>query len=327
MARTIKILSIDGGGIRGIIPATILAEIEKRTGKPIHKLFDLIAGTSAGGIVALGLTCPDENKKAKYTAVDIVKFFENEGKNIFHRSVAHTINSLNGFLIAKYLEDSIERLLKRYFNRTYISDALTNVLITAYEIERRDAFFFKSHKAKKMTTRNFLMRQAARATSAAPTYFMPTKIPTEDLTAYYALIDGGVFANNPAMCAYVEAKTMFPDAQNFMMVSLGTGVYTRPISYQTSAMWGLSQWARPILSVVFDGVSDTVHHQLKELLPTTDNCGTQYYRFQTHLDKGDDEIDNVTTENIRILKLIAEEIIRDEDDKLSRLTKQLIDSH
>ena len=324
MARTIKILSIDGGGIRGIIPATILAEIEKRTGKPIYKLFDLIAGTSAGGIVALGLTCPNEHKEAKYSAVDIVKFFEDEGKNIFKRSTWHTINSLNGFLVAKYPEDSIERLLKRYFNKTYIAEALTNVLITAYEIERRDAFFFKSHKAKKMPTRNFLMRQAARATSAAPTYFIPTKIPTEDLSAYYALIDGGVFANNPAMCAYVEAKTLFPDAKNFMMVSLGTGVYTRPISYHDSAMWGLSQWARPILSVVFDGVSDTVHHQLKQLLPTIDNCGTQYFRFQTHLDKGDDELDNVSTENIRILKLIAEEIIRDEEDTLVQLTKQLI---
>lgn len=83
MSKTIKILSIDGGGIRGIIPALILAEIEQRTGKPICQMFDLIAGTSTGGILALGLTRPDDTGQPAYRAEDLVRLYKTEGPVIF----------------------------------------------------------------------------------------------------------------------------------------------------------------------------------------------------------------------------------------------------
>ena len=86
MSDVIKILSIDGGGIRGLIPAVVLAEIEKRTGKPASELFDLIAGTSTGGILALGLTCPAADGRPRYSAERLIDLYQKEGNRIFNRS-------------------------------------------------------------------------------------------------------------------------------------------------------------------------------------------------------------------------------------------------
>jgi uncharacterized protein len=319
----IKILSIDGGGIRGIIPAIILAEIEKRTNHPIYKLFDLIAGTSTGGVIALGLTKPNEEGKPEYQAQDLARLYEERGDEIFYQSFLNKLTNPGGLFNQKYPSKNIEKILRSYFKETLLSEALTDVLITSYEIERRDTFFFKSTHARKNKTRNFLMKDAARATSAAPTYFEPEKIPTGDLTEYYALVDGGVFANNPAMCALVEAKTMFPDEKDFLVVSLGTGELTRPIYYKDARSWGLAHWSHPILSVVFDGVSDSVDYQLRQLLPTIED-NQKYYRFQIRLDDASDDMDNTKTDNLRALKLYAEGIIREQTDILNSLCQKLI---
>lgn len=318
-----KILSIDGGGIRGIIPAIILSEIESRTKNPISKSFDLIAGTSTGGIIALGLVKPDLEGKPEHTAVDLVELYEKRGNEIFYQSLFRKINNLGNLLDEKYPSENIERILHHYFKKTYLSESLTDVLITAYEIERRDTFFFKSSRARQAKNRNYLMRDAARATSAAPTYFEPKKIPTEDLAEYYALVDGGVFANNPAMCAYVEAKTMFPQEKDFLVVSLGTGEVTKPIYYQNAKNWGVAQWAEPILNVVMDGVNDAVDYQLKMILPT--HHERKYFRFQVQLDEGCDEMDNTNATYMRALKLYAEGLIKEQTDTLDVLCKLLND--
>lgn len=320
----IKILSIDGGGIRGIIPALLLAEIEEKTRKPIAKLFDLIAGTSTGGIIALGLTRPDEFGKPRYTAQDMVRLYEVEGPSIFYQSFWRKVNNLGSLLDEKYPIEPLEKVLSRYFKNTYLHEALTNVLVTGYEIERRSAFFFKSHRAKKNTHRNFLMKDAARATSAAPTYFEPEKIATEDLAEYYALVDGGVFASNPAMCAYVEAIKLFPEEKEFMVVSLGTGELTRPIYYDDAKDWGVARWARPILNVVLSGVSDTVDYQLRKLLPVKHGL-KRYYRFQVVLDNASDDMDNTEPGNLRALKLYGEGIIKNQADELQILCAQLLE--
>ncbi len=317
-----KILSIDGGGIRGIIPAIILSEIETRTGKPVSDLFDLIAGTSTGGVLALGVTKPDHNGKPEYKASDIARLYEEDGPAIFYQSLLRKINNLGSLLDEKYPSRNIEKVLSRYFKNTYLHEALTDVLITGYEIERRSAFFFKSRKAKKEKCCNFLMKDIARATSAAPTYFEPEKIPTEDLSEYFALIDGGVIANNPALCAYVEAIRMFPDEKDFLLVSLGTGELTSPIYYKDAKNWGVAKWARPILDVVLSGASDTVNYQLKMLLPT-ENHSRKYYRFQVRLDEASDNMDNASYLNIRSLKLYAENLIKDQSETLNILCEQL----
>lgn len=328
----IRILSIDGGGIRGIIPAMVLNEIEQKTGKRIYELFDLIAGTSTGGILTLGLSMRDGNGKAKYKAEDLINLYESKGSTIFSRSLWHEIYSAGGLLQEKYPSEPIEGVLKNYFGDAKLSQALTNILVTSYEIERRDPFLFKSTKAKKDNDYDYLIRDVARATSAAPTYFEPAKIQSEkqrnskDDLDYYALVDGGVFANNPGMCAYVEAKSN-PDISRsseneVIMVSIGTGQLARRIPYDEAKNWGVVEWAKPILDVVFDGVSDTTDYELKQLLPAD-----KYFRFQVNLaEMGKDDMDDASGTNLHALKTLAAQLIDKNEGSLYDLCKELMNA-
>lgn len=323
MPAQMKVLSIDGGGIRGIIPAMVLAEIEKTTGKSIAESFDLIAGTSTGGILALALTIPGDGGKPRYTAEDLIALYEKEGSRIFSRSLWHKIHAIGTLAEERYPADGIEEVLDQYFGETELKEALKPILISSYEIERRFPFFFRSERAKKRSDYNYPMKKVARATSAAPTYFEPLQLSTENAGEYYALVDGGVFANNPAMCAYAEICAEHREVKDFLLVSLGTGELTRPLLYNETKNWGLIGWAQPLLSVVFDGVSDTVDYQLQQFLPDGEDGKPRYFRFQVRLDEGSDDMDDATRTNIRVLKLQAENLIQKNRQKFEALCEQL----
>lgn len=312
---TFRILSIDGGGIRGIIPAMVLAEIERRTGRRISQLFDLIVGTSTGGILALALVKPGEKRRPHYTAGDVVQLYENQGRRIFSRSVLHQVFSLNGLVNKKYQSGPIEVVLEEFFGDALLSEALSNVMLTSFDIQLRDAFFFRSYRAKADKDYDYLMRNAARATSAAPTYFEPELV--EKGSKAYALIDGGVFANNPSMCALVDAMREFNHGlEEIFMVSLGTGSETkRPLEFKNVKNWGVVNWAQPILTIVFNGLSDTVDFQTNLIL---NRAGTpeHYHRLQVELPKSLYRLDNVSASNIRSLKQRAEKFMeKSESDK------------
>ncbi|MFQ5680799.1 MAG: patatin-like phospholipase family protein [Candidatus Omnitrophota bacterium] len=319
--RIIKILSIDGGGIRGIIPATILARIEKRTQRPISELFDIVAGTSTGGILALSLTQPGADKKPRYSAQELVRLYQDEGPNIFSRSFWHKLKSPGNLLEEKYPAAGIEGVLGKHFGLARLKDALTDTIITAYDLERRAAFFFKSHKAKEDKEYDFLLKDVARATSSAPTFFEPVKIAKNERD-YYAMVDGGVFANNPAMCAYAEALNKYPDIprDNFLLVSLGTGEATRRIAFDAAKRWGSAQWARPLLGVMFDGISDTIDYQLRRIFSSSPE---NYCRFQASLYQGNEDMDDVSPENLRALKILGEELAEKETQALDKICRRL----
>lgn len=320
MGRFAKILAIDGGGIRGVIPAMVLAEIERRTQRPISELFDLIAGTSTGGILALGVTKPGADGKPTYSADQLISIYEQDGDKIFATSPWHRLRALGNLLEQRYPSSGVEEVLHNYFGETRLGDAIKPVLITAYEIERREPFFFKSYRAD----RNFPMWLVARATSAAPTYFEPAKLDLAGPEERFVLVDGGVFANNPALCAHVEAKDKFADADDILVVSLGTGQTTRPIHYEEAHRWGLAMWAQPLLGVVFDGVSDTVDYQL-QILCKKESGVARYYRFQTELAYANDDMDDASDRNIRDLKRTAEDLVRNHEQILDDLCSQLIE--
>lgn len=321
MTKLVKVLSIDGGGIRGIIPAMVLSEIEVRTGKRIAELFDLIAGSSTGGILALGLTKPNAQGKPEYTARDIVNLYKDKGKVIFPSNVFRRIKS---FVNEKYSAVTIEKVLDSYFGETKLSKALAEVIVTSYDLYQRNTFFFKRSKARQDPNRDFKMKDVARATTAAPTYFEPLELKAGDRT--FVLVDGGLFANNPSMSAYVEAKNLNKDATDFLVVSIGTGQLANRLEYKQTKDWGMIEWAQPILNVVFDGVSDCVDYQMNELLSKEDGS-TSYYRFQIDLhalrkDRGD-RIDDASDENLEYLEHLAQKIITTEDQELNAVCQLL----
>jgi uncharacterized protein len=326
--KIVRILSIDGGGIRGIIPAVVLDTIEKRTGKRISELFDIVAGTSTGGILALGLVTPDDKLASKYSAEDLMRLYQDEGPKIFKKSFWRTVFSLRGLLQEKYNRKQIEDVLQKYFGESTLRDALTDVIITGYEIERRISWFFKSSKAGIMDNYNFLMRDVARSTSAAPTYFAPSFIHSQQQLdtgnqEHFTLVDGGLFANNPALCGYVEGLTKFPDADGFMVVSLGTGEQTKRVPFSKAKNWGLASWAQPMLGMVFDGVSDTVDYQLNKIIKPMDKF-PMYFRLQVTLSEVKEDLDEASPENIRNLKLLAEDLVRERKNEIELMCEQLV---
>lgn len=308
-----KILSIDGGGIRGIIPALILSEIENRTGRNIPSLFDMIAGTSTGGIIALCLSKHDGDDKPVYGAYDLVNLYGNQGREIFSRSFWKGVSSIAGIADEKYSHEALEGLLWTYLGDDVMGASLTRVMVTAYDIEERRPFFLKSWDSE---IAKVSMRIAARATSAAPTYFEPEVVVTADGCQPHALVDGGVCVNNPAMCAYAEAKRLWPD-EDILVVSLGTGELTRPIPYEDARNWGLAEWALPILSVLMDGMSDAVDYQLRQIL------AGNFYRFQGRLDLANDDMDDASARNIEALKKEAAKIVIKQERDLELVCEML----
>jgi patatin-like phospholipase/acyl hydrolase len=315
----VRILSIDGGGIRGVIPATLLDHIEHKTGRPICELFDLIAGTSTGGIIALGLTMPSDAGTPRWSAADLLGLYESEGGTIFSRSLWHKIGSIGSLVDERYPKEGIEGVLARYFGDTRLDQVLTDVIVTSYDLEAREPWFFKSTDAKlPEKKRNYLMREAARATSAAPTYFEPFHLESlDDEVDYRTLVDGGVFANNPAMCAWAEASGGGQPAEA-RLLSLGTGELCRTMPFAQVHDWGLVEWARPILNVVMDGVSDATNYQLREML------GLDCYLRLTHtLEIGNDDMDDAGTTNIHALKEVARRTLDEHGAELDAFLEKL----
>jgi patatin-like phospholipase/acyl hydrolase len=302
------ILAIDGGGIRGLIPALVLQHIEDEIIKrPIADAFDVIAGTSTGGIIALGLTCVGETKRPRYRAHELADIYVNDGQEIFpHEAIAKA----RRFVEPKYPSTGREAVLDDKLGASRLADAATDVIITAYDIEKREAIFFRSARADKPTY-DFAMRDIALATSAAPTYFAPQQIRSRTGETF-TLVDGGVFANNPAMCALVDGESdLHAKTEGVMMLSLGTGSLVRPFPYADARSWGLIDWGFHVLDVVLDGVSDTVHHQVGMTLPEDD-----YLRLQTDLKIASDDMDDAQSQNIASLAAEAHKLIDDRHDDL-----------
>lgn len=310
----VRVLSIDGGGIRGIIPTLVLAELERRTEQPTAQLFDLIVGTSTGGILALGLArpAPDGGSTPAHTARDLTQLYEREGTTIFSPRFK-ALRSLWGFFRPKYSSRGLEAVLTRYFDDALLSEALTLVEIPAYEIEERKHFFFRS------AVHTFRMRDVARAATAAPAYFSPVTLPIEprfNAKGYVALIDGGVFANNPAPYALASAALVRPGSQDVLIVSLGSGAMPRAMPYDQAWSWGLLGWAAPLISMIFSdhGVEEAFHH----VLPPG-----RYVRFQTGPAGFRRDLDDASPENVQALKQAAEQLIQERAAELTGVASLL----
>jgi uncharacterized protein len=330
----IRILSLDGGGIRGIIPASVLAYIEvlikQKTGNAEARLidyFDLLVGTSTGGIICGMLLTPDVARGgAQYSASDTLQFYEKEGYNIFEGSRYRGLTRYSRYLrrAALYDHSHLESLFRKLLRTTRMSDLLKPCLITAYDLNARQAVFFNSREPVK-DKGDYYLRDVLRSTSAAPTYFDPAymrNIPgTGTGKIRMANIDGGVFANNPGMCAYAECRKLSlpglpsnPGAKNMLMLSLGTGGGEMGMGNAfESHNWGMFNWATRIPDVMMDGSFDTVNHQLAHLFGSLEGELPQnYLRVDVPPDarRYNYDMDDASKANMERLKTAAAQTIQ-----------------
>jgi predicted acylesterase/phospholipase RssA len=331
--RTYSVLAIDGGGIRGVIPAAVLQEIEHRTGRRIAELFDLVAGTSTGGIIALGLTKPNGRGEPEFSAEDLVDLYCDHGSEIFRAPLLRRVRNIGGLVGVRYPAEQIEAVLADRFADTMLSEALTEVVVPAYDLSTPGPFYFKRRYPREEPKWDVPMALVARATSAAPTYFDPARLPPFDGEAAHALVDGGVFANNPVVSAYAEALDLWQDDVEIRVVSIGTGKPPQtlsdsdgiPVPYDQARSWGVARWARPVLHVVFDGVEKTADWQLRRLCRHLDDGTPRYQRLQSALPTASHALDDASPRNVKRLLDDATTLIREHDAALDELCAALLD--
>lgn len=271
----LNVLSIDGGGRRGYIPAILLARLEEQLGRPLHEVFDYMAGTSTGGLLALGLA--HGNK-----ASALVHMYEDELPAIFARPFWWKLKTLWGLLGPKYPGDGLRISLSKHFLNACLVDALTNVLVTSYSLKSHRPVVTKSWTWHK----NMFTKDVAYATAAAPTYFPAGKS---------LLVDGGVFAQNPSLCILADVCELHPEA-SVTMVSLGTGSHESGLNKDPGGLLG---WATKIPNVLLDGSSDSINYQTKRH-PIFRTVGSSLHRFQCDLPDPDTRaMDGVVVPGLR----------------------------
>ncbi|XAR73976.1 hypothetical protein NMG60_11008119 [Bertholletia excelsa] len=336
----ITILSIDGGGIRGIIPGVILAYLEKQLqeldGKEVRlaDYFDVIAGTSTGGLITSMLTAPGKDKRPLYAAEDIVPFYVKHSPKIFpQRSPLGDMQNLHtAFTGPKYDGKYLHKLLKDLLGDTRLQETLTNVVIPAFDIKNLEPTIFSSYQVAKKPLMDAPLADICISTSAAPTYLPAHYFKTHDQNGNskeFNLIDGGVACNNPTLLAIGEVTKevlkknpdFFPmkplDYDRFLVISIGTGTAKNDFKYNAAmaAKWGIISWlyndgATPLVDVFSQAPGDMVDLQLSvvfEALKSEEN----YLRIQDDTLTGTlASVDVSTEKNIKNLIEIGGNLLK-----------------
>lgn len=348
------ILTIDGGGMRGIVPAYIIRkmndELKKKTNRPLYSFFDLIAGTSTGALIALGLTSPTEGTsfqkedaedytvERKYTKgrffkkelsehvgfiehladpdifVDLYK--ENGGK-IFARKEAKGImkvlGGLNKLFSDKYDSVPYEGFLSSFYGETPLSSALVPTMAVAYNVNKGEKFIFRS-----WDSHDFLTREAARASSAAPLYFSPARFIDRETGEELTLIDGGIIANNPILAAYIEAVKLYPDADEYHFISLSTASSVSRMAPEEFSS-NLS-WLGPLMSA-YGSANMKISLEGVESIPNVKVLRVWEDVVKTHL-----KLDDISPEAVATLTDAAEKIWESKKDEIIEFIDDMIEN-
>lgn len=295
-----KILAIDGGGIKGLVPAAFLATIEEQIGEPISQYFDLIAGTSTGGIIALGLGLG-------FPASEIVRFYEELGPRVFAgnrwlRRVCH-------LFFSKYQPEPLREALEAQFDRRLLGESTCRLVIPSLSLATGEVHIYKSaHHPRFELDYKVPVVDVALATAAAPTYF-----PAHWSSSGIPLVDGGMWANNPTGMAVVEAIGVLKwNPEEILVLSLGCTTEPLTIGWGRVHALGLTYWAGKVTDIFMRGQS-------------SGSLGTAYtllghdrvLRISPNVGKGEFSLDGV--KDVRSLQALGRESARHELPAIRRL--------
>ncbi|KAF6987806.1 hypothetical protein CFC21_005414 [Triticum aestivum] len=342
--RLITVLSIDGGGIRGLIPSTILACLESKLQEldgpdaRIADYFDVIAGTSTGALVTSMLAAPGENKRPLFEAKEINKFYLDNGPKIFPQrswGLLTPIGNMFGAVMGpkydgKFLHDKIKSLT----NDVTVADTVTNIIVPTFDVKYLQPIIFNTYEAKVDPLKNAHLSDICISTSAAPTYFPAHYFTTRDPAGKlpdreYHLIDGGVAANNPTMAAMSmitkEVLRRNPDFThgkpaeygNYLIISIGTGSAKMAEKYTAPdcAKWGVLRWLydggfTPLIDIFSHASADMVDIHAAVLFQAL-RIEKNYLRIQDDSLTGHtSSVDIATKENMEALIGIGKNLLK-----------------
>lgn len=315
-----KILSVDGGGVRGIIPAIILAEIEKITGKKISSLFDCITGNSTGGLIALGLAANNENT-AQLSASDLVNIYLEKSKDIFKPSIFRKIYTGFGLWGSRYSRKNYDSILNSIFKDNVLSELECNVFIPSYSLNDKKPIILSNYFAAQSKENDFYLRDVAAATSAAPTYFPPDTFTNLDGSKKIIAADGGLFDNNPELIGIMGAYILFPkvNKKNLFLVSLGTGSTFE--NNQLKPKDGYIGWLEndDLIGSMIDAESAFSEIFTRNLIPSNNN-----FRMQVTLAEKNMAMDNSSESNLHELETLTRDFIKNNKKNIDTICKNLL---
>lgn len=288
------ILSIDGGGIRGIAVVQFLKRLEEILDRPVHLLFDTFIGTSVGGLIAIKLASGD-------SVTDCVNFCTRDNMlTIMDKSWWDKITPVQ--FSPKYDGTGIKKIVGKYIKKIPMKMCKKKLLITGYNLNKNDTRVFKS------TQDDIDLQTLGLITSAAPTYFPCIEYKSE----WY--MDGGIGANNPTMASYVDAVE---DKEEFKILSIGTGYKNVAIDGDRASDWGVFGWLKHnITSIAFDAPLRLVDRQVKKLL------GKKYLRIDGECENMC--MDDTSRENVRELQKMGNEWFDTNEERLKIFFKEYI---
>jgi len=294
-----RILSLDGGGIKGAFSASVLATLEEDTGYAIADYFDLITGTSTGGIIAIGLGLG-------ISAQDILKFYAESGPTIFPGTslVQRTRGRFRQFFKPKHSHEVLRAALHDVFGERKLGESKSRLVIPTYDAIAGRIFLLKTaHHERFKYDINALAVDVALATSAAPTYFTAAPFPTQSGASY---VDGGVWANSPVLVGVTEAVTFLGiPLERIDVLSIGTT--TTPFNIARHARSGLVQWNAGLVELMFEGQMEAALAQAKLLL------NGRLHRINVVTREGEFALDDARPERIqRLINLGRGEAVKKE---------------
>lgn len=342
------ILSIDGGGMRGVVPAYLLSKIDEylktKSDRPLYSYFDLIAGTSTGALLGLSLSLGNKNTALKtedgepfsiYEKKTYKKFFKTYSESVLKGQIERSsdpnvfvdIYKKNGYKIFnqpshfkkllgnvfsdKYDATSLEGFLNEMYGDTPLSDALVPTMAIAFDPLTSKPYYFTS-----WDSHGFLLREAARASAAAPTFFAPITLIDREVGSAITLVDGGLCSNNPVISAYNKARELYPNADEYRVLSLSTCSLSTSFDASTAG-GGISSWISSLWKSYASGTMELADETAKAIKDL------KYLRIWDNIVEKKFSLDDYSDEAITTLLKAAEKLYENKKPEIEEFLSDM----
>lgn len=327
--RKIRILSLDGGGIRGVLSLYILEELKLQlmnmgATKPLGHYFDLLVGCSTGALIVLGLVAPSAMNQRPLTIGEIADLYEGKSTSIFDVSLRPSLFTffLNLFTPPKS-PIAYEKKLAMLFNDDTLKSIRKHILLPCLNMRHYDPMFLTELSPFNGDNPNFYLRDLSRAITSDPLLF-PTKIIyTVDHQLPYCLVDAGFFAISPSLFAFTHSLKIFPEADKRLLLSIGTGQVPYENQCREVAKWSYSDWLSPsnnspLTKSIFQGQIKSSNDSLK-LIPNLD-----FYRFEPPINSTESSTLDSSKMNLDNLNSVGMAYIEYHKEEIKRIAKELV---
>lgn len=320
--RVVRVLSVEGGAIHGILPAYMLNYLSKKTGKPVTELFDVMAGTSSGSITVTTLNTPNSQGQPKYNTKDLIGIYNHIGPQLLHNPWYHKLLTFDGLIGPMLPASNLDRAFEHYLGKdTRFDQLIKPVVVPVYNVQERHVIFFKSWLAGKNNKPDYYTHQVVSAATATPGVFPPVVIQSLNTQKRILVADAFNAVNQPDAVALSAAIKLFPN-RKYLLISLGTGQSSPPINPDQALYWGLAKWMDYILIDFMRGqVSQTIRNMenLQHFIPNR----LTYYHIDGQLPPTVYDPFNVSPSSMKALNQAAQNIVKQHKKELDKIACEL----